>query len=324
MPIQIECSGPGDPSVLKAAEFTPKKVEKSEVLIKQQAIGVNFLDTLMRSGKVAVSKYPIILGLEAVGTIEELGSEVDGFKLGQKVAYATAPIGAYRSHRVVDSRYIVAAPDEIDDRIIAAGFAKGLTAHYLTTRVFVVRPGIGVLVHSAGSGVGQMLASWCNKVDAFVIGTVGDDSKKEAALEAGCQYVFNYKTENWVEAVKDITKGYGLNVVYDSLGEAVFNKSLDCLMKIGVMVNYGSSSGSVNSVDLNLVRKKSLFITCPSLFDYKANRMELVLSAHQLFKGMTEGFITPKVAATFPLKEAHEAHRLIELGQHSGSVILIP
>lgn len=324
MGLVVVCEKVGGPEVLKAVQQPEPELHASEVLIEQKAIGVNFLDTLIRSGKRSLLQFPAVLGLEASGIIRKLGSEVKGFEVGQRVAYCTAPIGAYCQYRAIDSEYLVDVPDALDDKVVASSFLKGMTAHYLATRAYLVQSGKGVLIHSAASGVGQFLASWCNAAGAFIIGTVGDDSKKQVALDAGCHKVYNYKSEDWVQGVLDETKGIGLNVVYDSLGAAVFNNSFKCLMPMGIMVAYGQSSGPVGPVDLSLLREKSLFLTVPTIYHYKKYRMELVLTTHEVFAKLLNGGFRPNIAEEFQLHEAAKAHTLMESGKTSGSIILVP
>ncbi|RZI47599.1 quinone oxidoreductase [Rickettsiales endosymbiont of Peranema trichophorum] len=298
--------------------------EPDEVIIRHTAIGVNFVDVLMRQGKLAlpaVSKG--ICGFEACGVIQKIGRNVQKFDIGQRVAYATAPAGAYCTTRAVHSKYIVAVPDDIDDKVVAASLFKGLTAHYLAFRLFIVTDNVSVVVHSAASGVGQILAQWCKNLGALVIGTVGADFKKATAQEY-CDHVFNYNTENWQQEVIKITEGKGVNVVYDSVGRSTFGRSLDCLMPIGIMVLYGETSGGIEQVDLDLLSRRSLFLTCPNLFDYKGNRMELIMSAEEVFNNIIAGSLKVNIAKEFPLTEAEQAHKLVESGKTIGSVILIP
>jgi NADPH2:quinone reductase len=315
----------GEPSVFKVGTANKSEPKSDEVLIRQTAIGVNFFDALVRQGKYPqyISQGQNICGTEACGIIEKIGTNVQGFDLGQRVAYATTSPGAYQEFRCVNAKHLVTVPEGISDKMVVACLAKALTAHYLAFRVYIVRSGVAVLIHSAASAVGQLLAQWCNNLGAVVIGTVGSEHKREVALQ-GCHYVFNYKTEEWVGKVKEITKGVGVNVVYDSLGAATFNKSLDCLIPIGLMVLYGQSSGPVAPIDPQLLWKKSLFLTCPSLFEYKKNRMELILSANEVFKNIIDGKLKINIAAEFPLEQAAEAHMLLETGTSTGSIILVP
>ncbi|MBA8667021.1 quinone oxidoreductase [Holosporaceae bacterium 'Namur'] len=311
----------GTPEVLKIGEREEGEPLDNEVLLKHTAIGVNFIDVQTRRG--SYNSTDPICGIEACGVIKKLGKKVEGFEIGQRVAYATVKSGAYSEFRCIDSKYLVAVPDHISDETIAASLVKGLTAHYLIRRVFLVREGVAVLIHSAAGGVGQILSAWCRHLGALVIGSVGSEEKKQIALKS-CHYVVNHKTADWEKEVVKFTKNIGVNAVYDAIGKDTFYKSLDCLMTGGIMVYYGHASGLVEPLDLELLKKKSLFLTCPTLFDYKANKMELILSAEEVFEMITSKVLNINIAAKFPLSQAAEAHKLLESGASSGSIILIP
>ncbi len=313
----------GGPEVLKIGQRNEADPTENQALIRHTAIGVNFFDIQTRKGNYSTSEAQAICGIEACGVIEKLGSQVQGFEVGQRVAYATAGSGAYSEFRCIDTKYLVAVPNELDDKIVAASLVKGLTAHYLVRRVFLVREGIAVLIHSAAGGVGQLLSSWCKHLGALVIGSVGSEEKRSIALQ-NCHFVVNHKTDNWEKEVVEITKNIGVNAVYDSIGKDTFAKSLDCLMTAGIMVLYGRSSGTVPPLDLEIIRRKSLFLTCPVLADYKANRMELILSADELFDMIKNNTLKINISAEFPLSQAAEAHKLLESGTSTGSIILIP
>lgn len=314
----------GDSSVLKLIDIEVPSPGPREVKIKQRAIEVNYVDVYHRTGLYNLQGDVKIPGVSAVGVVEEIGSEVQGFNVGDRVGYATAFGGGYSEKRCISADLLFQIPNEIPDIVAAACLVKGLSAHYLATRVFIARPGTAVLVHAAAGGVGQMLSKWCNNAGAYVVGTVGSDVKKAIAYESGCHEVINYSSQNWVAKLKEVTRGFGVNAVYDSVGKATFDGSLECLMNFGILVLYGQSSGEVGQVDTKKLAEKSLFLTRPSLFHYKANRMELVLSANELFQNLIEGKLIAKVQAELPLEKAAEAHQMLESRNTAGSIILVP
>lgn len=315
----------GGPSVLQAKDVPDRKPNDNEILIRHTAIEVNYVDIYHRTGLYQLPGEPKIPGVSAVGIIVELGDKVEGFTVGQKVGYATSPNGgAYCKQRCIDASYVFNVPVEIDDKIAAASLVKGLTAHYLSHRTYIVRPGYAVLIHAAAGGVGQLLAQWCNSMGAFIVGTVGSDEKKQIALDSGCHAVVNSRMEDWPAQVRAATKGYGVHAVYDSIGKATFEGSISCLMPMGIMISYGSSSGPLGSIDSNLISEKSLFFTRPSLFHYKRERKELVLSALEVFTNVLDGTLRPNVYAEFPLSQAVQAHELLESRKATGSIILVP
>lgn len=314
----------GGVDVFKVGQIEDQTPADEEVFIQHTAIGVNYIDVQFRSGKRALSGANKIIGYEACGVVKAVGSAVKGFTVGSKVAYATAPIGAYRDTRCVNQKYLVAVPDDIDDKIVAASFFKGLTAHYLVCRAFIAQPGHRVLIHSAAGGVGHLLCQWANHIGAIVIGTVSHDDKKQFALENGCHYVFNRKTEDWASEALKITKGVGVNAVYDGIGKETFDGSIKALMKFGILVLYGASSGVISNISYNSLASKSIFFTIPSLFDYKENRMELALGAADFFKALQEGLLKVCIGGVYPLDQVGKAHALLESGQNIGSIVLTP
>lgn len=312
----------GAVDVLRVSEIQDAEPGANEVLIKQEAIGVNYHDVLYRSGRKKVDNLPNVIGFEAVGIVEALGINVKNFRVGQKVAYATAPIGAYRKHRCVDQQYLVGVPEELNTQLVAACLFKGLMAHALLFRVYMIRQDDTILVHSAASGVGSIMAQWASSLGVKVIGTVGLEEKKEVAVRNGCIHVFNRKSDDWVKGILDLTNGKGINVIYDSIGVEVFNSSIKALSRFGFLVLFGESSGKVNTINVEDIYSKSLFFSTPSIFDYKLNKMELVLSANEIFDQMKNGLFRDQVAVTFSLDEAAKAHQLLESGKSINSVIL--
>jgi NADPH2:quinone reductase len=314
----------GPANVLRYIDVPDKKPAPNEVFIRHTAIEVNFIDIYHRTGQYQLNTNPKIPGVSAVGVVEQYGSDVKDLNIGDRVGYATSLIGgAYSQTRCIPAHLTFRIPDDISDKVAASCLVKGLTAHFLANRAYLVGPNKNVLIHAAAGGVGQLLSQWCNHLGAKVIGTVGSDNKKEIALKNGCHEVVNYKTENWVQKVLDFTEGFGIHCVYDSVGKDVCEGNLQVLVEIGLYILYGQSSGAVQ-MDVTRLAPKSLFFTRPSLFSYKKNRTELVMSALELFTKIREKHIKPSIFMEFPLEKAAEAHMLLESRKALGSIILIP
>jgi NADPH2:quinone reductase len=324
MPHAIRIHETGDPEVMVWEEVAVGTPAPGEVLLRQTAVGLNFIDTYNRTGLYPLPELPAVLGREAAGVIEQIGSAVSGLKPGDRVAYALAA-GAYAESRLIDADQLVPLPDAIDDRVAAAVMLKGLTAHYLVRRTHEVREGEMVLVHAAAGGVGLLLCQWAKHLGATVIGTVGSEEKAELAAAHGCDYPVLYDREDFVERVMDITDGAGLPVVYDSVGEATFMKSLDCLAPLGMMVSYGQSSGAIAPFKIGtLAEKGSLFLTRPTLFNYVARRQDLLDSSKELFDLVAAGRLRVEIRQSYPLRDAARAHRDLESRRTTGSTLLIP
>lgn len=295
-----------------------------EVRIRHTAIGVNFIDIYHRKGM-----YPMapgnIPGVEATGIIDEVGTGVDGFAVGDKVIYGTsAHQGAYATHNNIDQKQLIKVPFDIPDEPLLAIFMKGLTTHYLLCRVYYVLPENTILVHSAAGGVGTYMCQWASFIGCKTIGTVSSDEKAKWAMDNGCTYTINTKKEDVVKKVLEYSGGRGVPVAYDGVGKDTFQQTIDCLAPMGLFVSYGQSSGSIPPVDLSVFAKKSLFFTRPSVFNYKADRNELVLSAMEIFEGMRQNVLKPRIGGRYALKDAAGAHKLLENRQTMGSIILIP
>jgi len=315
----------GGPEVLRLEEIDPGRPGPGEVLLRQTAIGVNFIDTYHRTGLYPLPSLPHALGQEAAGVIEELGDGVTGLAKGMRVAYAAGTTGAYAERRVVSAARLVPLPDDIDDRTAAAMMLRGMTAEYLIRRTFKVEAGMWVLFHAAAGGVGAIACQWLRHLGAKVIGTVGSDAKAERAKQEGCAEVIVYTRETFAERVRAITSGAGVPVVYDSVGKATFEGSIECLARRGMLVAFGNASGAAPPFDpLVLSRKGSLYLTRPTLFDYTATREELLASAGALFDVVRKGAVKVTIGQTFPLAQAADAHRALESRNTVGSTILIP
>jgi NADPH2:quinone reductase len=320
--IRIEKTG--GPEQMKWLEVDLPAPGKGEVQLKNLAIGLNYIDTYHRTGLYPVP-LPAGLGLEACAIVEAVGEGVTGFKVGDRVAHGTGPVGAYTERRNFPAEKLIKLPDSIDDKTAAAMMLQGMTVEYLIHRTYPVKAGDWVLWHAAAGGVGSIASQWLNRLGAQVIGTAGSPEKLALAKEQGCHHVINYRTEDWVKRVKEITGGQGVAVVYDGVGKDVFLQSLDCLRPRGYMVQFGNASGPVPEISpLLLSQKGSLFLTRPTLMAYTATRADLELSAGRVIDAIAKGWIKIKVGHTYPLKEAAQAHRDLEARKTTGSVVLIP
>ncbi len=316
----------GGPDALNWESVKLPELQDGQVLIRHTAIGFNMIDTYFRKGLYPI-KLPFIPGGEAAGIIEETCGDTGDLETGQHVCYlsSTAELGTYCEKNVVNAGRLVAIPDDISDEIAAAALLKGLTAWALLRKVFPVSPDISILVYAAAGGVGSILCQWARHLGARVIGVVGSEKKIDAARKFRCHVVIVRGRDNVVEKVRDLTGGRGVQVVYDSLGKDTFDTSLDCLAKLGMMVSYGNATGPVGPVDLlTLMRKGSLFLTRPQLFHYIEERELLMQAAAELFGIIRAGVVTVEVNQRFALKDAAEAHRVVESKMTTGSTILIP
>ncbi len=314
----------GGPEVLHWEEVTVPAPAQGEILLRQTAIGLNFIDVYHRTG-LYPAPLPFTPGLEGAGLVEAVGDGVVGIEIGDRVAYASPPLGAYAEARVIPADRVVAIPDAITDRQAAAMMLQGMTAHYLLRRTYRVQPGDTILIHAAAGGVGLLVCQWAKHLGATVIGTVGSEDKAALARAHGCDHTILYKTENFVTRVREITNGAGVPVVYDSVGKDTFLSSLDCLRPLGMMVLFGQSSGMVDPLDTGLLAAKgSLFLTRPSLMAYTARREDLVVAAAELFDVVAKGAVKIEVNQTYALKDATQAHRDLEGRKTTGSTVLLP
>jgi NADPH2:quinone reductase len=311
----------GDHSVLKATEVADPKAKKDEVVIKHKTIGVNFFDVCFRRGQYKISKMPTSIGFEGCGIIESVGPGVIDFKVGDRVAYATGPHEAYAEKRVINQYHLVIPPKSLSDVQVAASLAKGLMAHALLHRVYIAVRAKKILVHAAAGGVGQLLCQWAKYLGIEVIGTVGSDRKIPLAQGNGCSHVINYSTHNFVEELAKITQGHGVGVVYDGVGKDTLEKSLECLWPMGMCVSYGEASGNTEKLDLSDLFVNSLYITRPTMALYKSNRVELALSANEVFNALERGILKPQITS-FNFKDAAQAHQALESRASTGSLVL--
>jgi len=315
----------GGPEVLKWEDFDPGKPEPGEAIVRHEAVGLNFIDVYHRTGLYPLPSMPATPGMEGAGIVAEIGAGVSEVAVGDRVAYAGIPPGAYAEVRRIPAHRLVKLPENISTRQGAAMMLQGMTARYLLRGCYHVKKGDTVLIHAAAGGVGSIACQWAKHLGATVIGTVGSQEKAEMARANGCDHPILYNDEDFAAKTRELTGGKGVAVVYDSVGQATFMKSIDCLRPLGMMVSFGQSSGSVSSFDpAILAAKGSLFLTRPSLMAYTAKREDLLAHARDLFEVVESGAVKIEIKQTYPLSEAAQAHRDLEARKTTGSTILIP
>lgn len=320
----IRMSRSGGPEVMEYVDVEVGEPGPGEARIRQAAIGLNYIDVYFRDGHYP-QDYPAGLGMEGAGVIEAVGAGVNHVKVGDRVAYASRPPGAYAEARVMPAASLVRLPDSISFETGAAMMLQGLTVQYLFRRTFALQGGETILFHAAAGGVGLIACQWARALGVTMIGTVGSDEKAALAKSHGCAHTINYNTENFVERVKEITEGKGVPVVYDSIGKDTFTGSLDCLAPLGMLVSYGSASGAVEPFGMHeLASRGSLYVTRPTLFTYIAKRNDLETMAAELFGMVDGGKIKIEINQRYALKDAPQAHRDLEGRKTTGSTILIP
>ena len=324
MPHAIRIHRTGGPEVLQWEAVDVPSPAPGEVRVRHAAVGLNFIDTYHRTGLYPLP-LPAGIGLEGAGTVEALGEGVSDLQVGDRVAYAGGPVGAYAEVRNIPAHRLLKLPDAIGFETAAAMMLQGLTAAYLLRKTYCVQPGDAVLIHAAAGGVGLIACQWAKALGATVIGTVGSATKAELAKAHGCDHVINYSTENFTQRVRELTGGEGLAVVYDGVGKDTFMGSLDSLRPMGMMVTYGNASGPVPPLDLLLLSQKgSPFVTRPTLMNYTARREDLVALGEELFAMVVAGKVKIEVHQRYALRDAAQAHIDLEARKTTGSTILIP
>jgi NADPH2:quinone reductase len=319
----VEVGLTGGPEVLQYKEAADPQPRPNEALVRIKATGVNFIDVYFREGRYS-SKLPFIVGQEAAGVVEQVGSEVKSLKVGERVAY-TGLQGSYAERAAVPADRLVKVPDGVSFEQAAALMLQGMTAHYLVKSAYPLKSGETCLIHAAAGGVGQLLVQMAKTIGAEVIATAGTDEKIEIARKAGADHVVNYEKQDFEAEAKRITGGKGVHVVYDGVGKATFDKGLDVLRMRGYMVLFGASSGAVPPFDLiKLSQKGSLYITRPTLGHYIATREELEWRASEVMKWVKSGKLKISIGQTYPLAEAQKAHRDLEARRTIGKSLLIP
>ena len=321
---KININKAGGPEVLELEEIKLSKPGAGEVLIEHVAIGLNYIDTYHRSGLYPL-KLPTGLGMEASGIIKDVGPDVSDFSVGDKVAYAAVPLGAYSTHRIYNTKNLVKVPEGIDLQIAACIMTKGLTAFYLLHKTYPVTSGETILFHAAAGGVGQIFCQWAKSLGVKVIGTVGSDEKIDLAKKNGCEEVINYSKEDFAKKVMEITKGDGLSVVYDGVGKETFEKSTQCLKTRGMMISFGNASGALSPIDVpKALQPKGLYFVRPSMGQYLRNREEINEASKMLFQKINSGAIKIEIFKKYKLEDIKQAHIDLENRKIIGPAIILP
>ena len=314
----------GEPEVLKLETINLEKPSTEEVTIEHKAIGLNFIDTYHRSGLYPL-ELPSGIGGEAAGVIKEVGSKVQNFSVGDNVAYAGTPIGAYSTERNYPVKNLVKLPDGISHEVAATIMTKGLTAYYLLFKTYAVSSNETLLFHAAAGGVGQIFCQWAKSLSCKIIGTVGSDEKISMAKKNGCDFVINYSKDDFAKKVLEITKGKGVPVVYDGVGKNTFHKSIECLKTRGMMVSFGNASGSLENIDVKKsIQPKGLYFTRPAMWHYLSTRDEIKEGADKLFEKIKHGKIKINIFKKYRLDDVVQAHKDLESRKILGPAIIIP
>ena len=314
----------GGPEVLELIDIKLEDPKSGEVLIKNEAIGLNYIDTYHRSGLYPI-ELPSNIGIEGAGIIEKVGPNVKDFNIGDKVAYASMPIGSYSTHRIFPTKKLVKVPEGIELENVVTLMTKGITTFYLLHKTFPVKSGDTILYHAAAGGVGQILCQWAKSLGCTVIGTVGSDEKIEIAKANGCDHVINYSKENFVEKVKEITNGKGVPVVYDGVGKKTFDGSIECLKIRGTMVSFGNASGPLDPCNVTKsLAPKGLYLTRPSIAQYTTTREELDEATNKVFEMFKTKKFGLKIFKKYSLSEIVKAHEDLENRKILGPAVIIP
>lgn len=323
MPYAVRIHETGGPEVLRYENVEVGEPGPEDLRVRHTAIGLNFIDVYERTGLYPTT-FPAVLGREAAGVVEAIGSKVKGFVVGERIAYTGSGNGSYSQVRILPASRAVKLPDEIDDRQAAAIMLKGLTAEFLLRRTYRVKKNDFVLIHAAAGGVGLLAVQWAKHLGAKVIAIVGSDAKAALVRQHGADHIL-LASSDWLAEVKSITRKKGVHVVYDSVGKDTFFASLDSLRPRGMMVSFGNASGPAPAfAPLELSKRGSLFLTRPTLFHYIATRPELDKAAAALFDLVKRKVLSVHVGQTYPLNEAAQAHRDLEGRKTTGSTVLLP
>ena len=314
----------GDEQEMKLIDGEQQKPIDNQVLIKHMAIGVNFIDIYQRTGLYPLN-LPSRLGLEASGVVEEVGDKVEEFKKGDRVCYCNGPLGAYATHNIVPENLLLHLPDEIEFETVASSLLKGVTAYFLMHDIYKVGKEDTIIFHAAAGGVGSIASGWAKSLGATVIGTVGSDEKIDYAKSNGCDHVINISKESFKDAALKITDNEGVSVVYDSIGKDTLIDSMDSLKKRGLLVSFGNASGVPDPINiLDLMKKGSLFITRPTLFDYVKTREQLINASEKYFDVLKSGHIKIDVQQKLTLEEVGKAHAAMSNRKTVGTTVLVP
>lgn len=322
--LAIQAKAVGGPEVLEVVDLPVPTPGPGQILLRQEAVGLNFIDTYFRSG-LYPAKFPLTPGQEGAGVVEAVGEGVTRFQVGDRAGYGVGPGAGYAEYVALSQDRAVKLPDGIDARTAAGALLKGMTAEFLIRRCFPVAAGDAVLIHAAAGGVGLILSQWARSLGAFVIGTTSSEAKARLALDNGCDHVIRYDQGDFAPQVRDLTDGAGVRVVYDGVGKSTLDGSLASLGRRGMLVSFGNASGPAGPVEPSrLQRGGSQFLTRPTLFDYVTNAQELDDSAGALFEKILSGAVKIEIGAEFALKDAAKAHIALEARQTTGSTLLIP
>lgn len=314
----------GGPEVLELKDIQLGDPNSGEVLIKNEAIGLNYIDTYHRSGLYSV-ELPSNIGMEGAGVIEKVGPDVNDFKVGDRVAYASMPIGSYSTHRIFPTKKLVKVPEGIELENVVTLMTKGITTFYLLHKTYPVKSGETILYHAAAGGVGQILCQWAKSLGCTVIGTVGSNEKIEIAKANGCDHVINYSKENFAERVKEITNGAGVPVVYDGVGKKTFDDSIECLKIRGTMVSFGNASGPLDPCNITKsLAPKGLYLTRPSIAHYTTTKEELDEAAGKTFEMFMTKKFSLKIFKKYKLDQVIEAHEDLEGRKILGPAVILP
>mgnify|MGYP001475030148 FL=1 len=314
----------GGPEVLELKDIQLEDPKSGEVLIKNEAIGLNYIDTYHRSGLYPV-ELPSNIGMEGAGVVEKVGANVNDFKVGDRVAYASMPIGSYSTHRIFPTKKLVKVPEGIELENVVTLMTKGITTFYLLHKTYPVKSGETILYHAAAGGVGQILCQWAKSLGCTVIGTVGSDEKIEIAKANGCDHVINYSEENFAERVKEITNGVGVPVVYDGVGKKTFDGSIECLKIRGTMVSFGNASGPLDPCNVTKsLAPKGLYLTRPSIAHYTTTKEELDEAAGKTFEMFMTKKFNLKIFKKYKLDQVIEAHEDLEGRKILGPAVILP
>ena len=314
----------GGPEVLELKDIEIGKPGPKEVLVKNNSIGLNYIDVYHRTGLYPL-ELPSGIGLEASGVVEEIGAEVSHFKVGDRVSHASAPISGYSEKQIMPEEKLVIVPEGISDEVASCILLKGITSEYLLHRSYAAKKGDKVLFHAAAGGVGQILCQWANALGCEVIGTVGSNDKIEIAKKNGCHHVINYTDTNFVDEVEKILGKNAIDVVYDGVGAKTFEGSIECLKIRGMMVAFGNASGYVHTIDVKKhINAKGLFFTRPSIMHYTVTREELEESAKKVFEAVLSNKIKIEISKKYKLSEVQQAHIDLENRILKGPAVIIP
>ncbi len=320
----IKVTNTGGPEVLKLEDISLEKPGADEVQIEHVSIGLNYIDTYHRSGLYPL-QLPTGIGMEAAGIIKEIGSNVSNFSVGDKIAYAAAPLGAYSTHRNYTSKNIVKVPNDIDLEQISSAMTKGMTTFYLLHKTCVPKKDETVLFHAAAGGVGQFFCQWAKSLGLKVIGTVGSDEKVEIAKKYGCDEVINYSKEDFAKKVLELTNGKGVSVVYDGVGKTTYDKSIECLKLRGTMVSFGNASGPLDPIIVSKsLQPKGIYFVRPAMNQYFTNSEEIQEAANMLFKQISSGNLKIEIFKKYKLEDAVQAHKDLEGRKIIGPAVIIP